>query len=82
MALNIIIKSSKSDKHRRIESFSKKLLKDCYKQECNQEEHSGREIGEGSFTKTQLKKIWSNERINHVLSHQLPESEDSGVYEK
>lgn len=79
-AINIIIKDKRSDKAKLIEDKAKSLLKDCYKQECRQEEHSGREIGEGSFTKTQLKRIWESEKLNHVLATKSPEQEDSGVY--
>lgn len=79
--MNIIIKDKRSDKIKQIEDRAKSLLKDCYKQECRQEEHTGREIGEGSFTKSQIKRIWESEKLNHILSTKVPESEDSGIYE-
>ena len=66
--LNIIIKDSKSDPLKLIEDKKKAVIRGAYKQECLHEEHAGRELGEGAFTKSQIKKIWDNPAIDKILA--------------
>lgn len=76
MSLNIIIHDSKSDPLKQIEDKKKEVIRGAYKQECLHEEHAGRELGEGSFTKSQMKKIWENPAIDRILANERNISEE------
>ena len=68
MAINIIIKDNRGDSIKQHEDHSKKVIHDCYKQECSQESHNGRVIGDGRYSKSQIKKVWENRDYDRVLS--------------